>query len=186
MTRPARRLAALAVVPVLVLTVGCGKASEKIAEKALEHQTGADVDLDSNGGISIETEDGSYSADADGNVVIETDEGTITAGAGLPDGWPEDLPIPDGVAITYGSVSAEFASATGMSERSPADLMDDIRAAFAGWEVEDESTTTSTGSEMRHVMLVQGDRTVTVQVITDGEGGSTTFSMHQEVSADGA
>ncbi len=181
MTRATQRLAALAMVPVLVLTVGCGKASEKIAEKAIERQTGAEVDIDGDGGVSFQTEDGSYTADGDGNVVVETEDGTITAGLGLPKGWPEDLPVPEGVTIAYGSVTPDAASASGTSDRSPAELMEDVRAAFSDWEVEDEMSANA-GTELMQVTLVNGERTLTVQAVA---GEPTTFSMYHEGGTEG-
>ena len=75
---------------VSVLVIGCScseKAAEKIAEKAIEAQTGhkADIDVDKES-MRIKTKDG---------------EMTMTSGkaAKLPDNFPEDIPIYEGCAL---------------------------------------------------------------------------------------
>lgn len=69
----------------------CGNATESGIEKLVESQGGGDVDVDLDGddGVSIQTEDGSFSSGA-------TTE--------LPQEWPGDVPEPDGLAITSAAV----------------------------------------------------------------------------------
>jgi len=69
----------------------CGNATETGLENVIESETGGDVDVDLDGddGVSIQTEDGSFSSGA-------TTE--------LPEEWPGDVPKPDGLAITSAAV----------------------------------------------------------------------------------
>ena len=113
----------------VVLASACSNAAETGVEKLIEEQGGGDVDLDldGDGGFSIQTEDGSMTIDEDGNFVvtdengetitgqagdeegefnIESEDGSFSAGAttDLPDEWPQDIPEPDGLAITSATV----------------------------------------------------------------------------------
>ena len=105
MTTPRRtvtRSPFLLFVPLLfvpALAVGCGGgdsiadlASEKIAEAGAGE--GYDVDIDSESGeISVTNEDGSFSASSSGE---------------LPDGWPEEIPLPDDLKIaTANAISSD-------------------------------------------------------------------------------
>lgn len=87
----------LPVALVLVLGLsGCGKsisqmAGEKVAEKAIEKQTGGNVDID-NGSFKMETDQGKYEAGE--NVK-------------LPDDFPKDVYVMDGIIKTAISNQAD-------------------------------------------------------------------------------
>jgi hypothetical protein len=112
----------------LALTA-CGNATETGIEKLVESQGGGnvDLDLDGDGGFSVQTEEGGMSIDEDGNFVItdadgsvvtgnadaesgefsvESEDGSFSAGATteLPEEWPSEIPDPDGLAITSATV----------------------------------------------------------------------------------
>jgi len=106
-----RRILATAIATTL-LAASCGGSatslSSKALEKAIENQTGENIDFSQNGdGFTVQTEDGSLSfgsgdngsvasgTDADGNSFKFTD------GQQVPDGFP--LPMPDKVNVSYGS-----------------------------------------------------------------------------------
>ena len=123
------RFASIGVVTVFGLA-GCGKVAEKateeLVEQAIERESGENVQVDiGDDGVSIEGDQGSFEVDEegnfvatdeegntitggtdeDGNVVVESDEGTFTGTAGgLPDNWPDDIPVPAGVTIEGASV----------------------------------------------------------------------------------
>ena len=107
----------------LVLTA-CGNATESGIEELIESQGGGDVDLDldGDGGFSVQTEEGGMTIDEDGNFVItdadgsvvtgdvdtesgevniESEDGSFRSGATteLPDEWPGEIPEPSGLAI---------------------------------------------------------------------------------------
>lgn len=107
----------------------CGGATESGLEQLIESQGGGnvDLDLDGDGGFSIQTEEGGMSIDEDGNFVvtdedgnvvtgdvdtdsgemnIETEDGSFSSGATteLPDDWPVEIPEPNGLSIASASV----------------------------------------------------------------------------------
>ena len=107
----------------------CGNATETGVEKLIESQGGGDVDLDLNGdgGLSVQTEDGGMSIDEDGNFVItdangsvvtgnadsesgefnmESEDGSFSSGSTteLPEQSPTEIPEPDDLAIVSASV----------------------------------------------------------------------------------
>lgn len=162
-----RRTGRLTVVAAAVLAVAAGCSSEDIAERAIERQleneAGQDVDIDlDDGNIRIETEDGTIemNSDGDGNIsieggdgnvsidsedgvtVIESDDGTatISQGAGVPDDFPESVPLPEGFTPEF---SQSLSSADGDGwvlggeiEGSPAEVGEAYAAALeaAGFE----------------------------------------------------
>lgn len=112
-----------------LMFTACESAGEAGLEQLVESQGGGDVDLDLNadGGISMQTEDGGMSVDEDGNlmitdvdgsvvtgnidaetgeVAIESEDGSFSSGATteLPDEWPSEIPEPTGLAITTATV----------------------------------------------------------------------------------
>lgn len=137
----------------LAVVAGCSgeDIAESIIEQGLEREGGGDVDVDldlHDGGISIETEEGEISieTDEDGNVVIEgegedgdvsirsedgetvieSDDGTMVieqGGAGLPEGFPSDVPLPDALTVQISQSSS----------------MDGRESWFVGGEVDAES-----------------------------------------------
>jgi hypothetical protein len=107
----------------------CGSASETGIESLIESQGGGDVNVDLNGdgGFSMETEEGGVTMDEDGNLVvtdadgsvvtgninaesgevsIESEDGSFSSGATteLPEEWPGDIPEPDGLSISSATV----------------------------------------------------------------------------------
>lgn len=111
--------------------------AEKVAEEAVEQQLEADgqngdVDIDiDDGNVTIQGEDGEIQFDVDeenGLTVVSTPDGQTIVGSGeLPDDFPADVPVPDGltvlsgtmmdspdgqVFIVNGSVGGDFSSAT--------------------------------------------------------------------------
>lgn len=107
----------------------CESAGEAGLEKLIESESGGDVDLDLNGdgGISVQTEDGGMSVDENGNLVVTDADGSVVTGnidaetgdvsiqsedgsfssgstTELPDEWPSEIPEPDGLAITSATV----------------------------------------------------------------------------------
>lgn len=177
-----RRLLALGLVPVLTFTMSCGKAaekaSEKMAEKALEDAGGGNVDIGKDGSIKIETEDGTYQSDGDGNVRIETEDGTSVAGQGVPEGWPDDVPIPDKAAVSYGASSPDGLMVTLTAPGAPADVYDDLKASLDGWTAEDEFSANGSGTDMKSARFVDGERSVNVSVSDDGNGASMVTMLY--------
>ena len=107
----------------------CGDAAESGIEQLVESQGGGDVDLDvdGDGGFSMQTEEGGMTIDEDGNFIItdadgsvvtgnadaesggltvESEGGSFSSGATteLPEEWPGDVPEPDGLEIASATV----------------------------------------------------------------------------------
>lgn len=187
MRRIARSLPIVAASVLLVAGAGCGKASEKVSEKiaeqAIEDATGGkgNVDIDGDGGIRIDTEDGSYVADGDGNVRIETEEGTYEAGGGeVPDGWPDDVALPDDLKVVSGSNMASGDQLAlmiiGTTSESPSAVVDRISAA-SGWETTDTFSSSANGFDSVTVQLADGERQLVVGATeTEADGTSLTIN----------
>ena len=165
------------------------RAAEQAIERQLEAEGeggDVDVDFDGDGGIQIETPEGAINIDADdgnisiqgegsdgdvemnfdedaGQTVISTPEGEMVIGSGdLPEDFPGDVPVPDGLAIASatsmsspdgkvfilnGSVDDEFGDATdsyasalvaaGFEQQSMTESTDGTFFAFGGdqWNV---------------------------------------------------
>lgn len=124
-----RPLIALCAAGVALSLTACGDAGEAGIERLIESEGGGDVDVDLNGdgGISLQSDEGGMSIDEDGNLVvtdadgsvvtgnvdtetgdfsIESEDGSFSGGATteLPDEWPSEIPEPDGLAITSATV----------------------------------------------------------------------------------
>ena len=110
---------------VLVLSSCSGEdLAESVIERQIESESGDDVDVDiDDGEISIQTEDGKVVMQSDGDqtvirtedgevvmqsdgdeTVIQSDDGTMiigSSGGDLPDDFPPEVPVPDGLAPEY-------------------------------------------------------------------------------------
>lgn len=87
--RGVRRSAAVGAMLVAALATGCSSVGEGIANQVLEDQ-GVQVDLDGES-VTVEGPDGQ----------------TITAGAGIPEAFPDDFPLPDGAVASGGVTGAD-------------------------------------------------------------------------------
>lgn len=193
-----RRLAPF-VAGVVLLGGACSNAAESGLENLIEEQGGGDVDLDldGDGGFSIETEDGSMSIDEDGNFVvtdengdtitgqadedggvnIESEDGSFTSGSTteLPDQWPAEIPQPDGLAIESATVigSEDDQSITVSGTAQSADFVDDYAMQLESAGFTQESTFESDGTVNR----VYVNNPWTVGVVYFGDGDRTTISV---------
>jgi hypothetical protein len=183
-----RSVASLAVAVALVASAGCGKAAEKVAERAteeaIENQVGGNVDLDvdGDGGVRIETEEGTYEADGQGNVNIETEDGSISSSAEVPEGWPEDVPLPDDLAITMGGTQDTGAgvllTVSGTSSTEPKDLLEELKAALADWEISGESVFEVDPGEVVNAQWETDGRRLTLTATSDGAGTTQVILSH--------
>lgn len=179
-------------------------AAETGLEELIESQGGGevDLDLDSDGGISIETEDGSMTIDEDGNFVVTDDNGDVVTGnvdedggvdvqsedgsfssatgSELPDGWPGAVPEPDGLEIEGSSSIADDASEayTVVGVPDGDDWVDDYGSALesAGFALDSEFT--SDGAVQRQ--YTGSGYSVSVGVFSDDAGGQATVSVFSE------
>lgn len=107
----------------LGLMTGCGAdvIAERATEKALEGA--ADVDLD---------------ADGDGGIKIETDEGSLSVGQKLPDDFPDDVPLPEGEVLSGMSMAGKGWTVSLAVEGVPDDVAPEVKSMLesAGFEIE--------------------------------------------------
>ena len=190
--RSRRSIVAAVAVGVVLTSAGCGKvsekASEKIAEKAIEAGSGGNANVDIDGdGVVIETEEGTYRADGEGNVRIETEDGTYTAGTGdLPEGWPDEIPLPDDLEIVSSSRMGDEAqillSVVGTTRLSPADAVDLALGGLESWEVVGNYDMGSDGLVNKSVQLSDGDRSLSISAGHNEGDDVSTISYSYTVS----
>jgi flagellar basal body rod protein FlgF len=158
MTTLPRPLIALGSAALLLFATGCGDAADKVAEqaveRAIESETGGDVDIDTDGdgSVSFETDEGSFSSDGEGNLEIESADGStsISSDGEIPEGWPEEVPLPADLEVTLGSsmdaADGRLLSVMGTTSESATDLLDEMKAALADWTISGEVVSTTDGS----------------------------------------
>lgn len=184
MRRTRSTLVSLAAAGALLAACGGDSVSENLAEKALEQAGGGDVDINSeDGSFSVENEDGSFSVDEEGNLDIETDDGSFSSSGDLPEGFPDDVPLPDGFELQQGSKSTDgdqtIYTVFGTVDGDPADVFADIVAQYedAGYDVQNKTETNSNDDFMGGAGFVNDDHTVSMSVFGDG-AGQTTVSLN--------
>lgn len=133
--------------------------AERVIENRIEAESGEDVDIDfDDGDLSIQTEDGEFSIDVDGDgdgnisvsgsgddgdfsiesedgeTVFESEDGTavLSSSGDLPDGFPDGVPLPDGLTIqisqSFDSDDGTTFSVSGEAPDDPADVTADYVA----------------------------------------------------------
>jgi hypothetical protein len=164
------------------LVTACGSASERagerLAEEIISRSAGEDVDIDVDG----ET------------VTVETDEGTARFGSSaLPDAFPAEMPVPDGVTVA-GSFVTEGSEGTVIQAQLVAEVDDDIdrlvaffdeRLEPAGWTVVERNSMDMTGMRST-IYVVNGhglDGVVTVQSLGDDSDTFTSLLYSFESTA---
>jgi hypothetical protein len=152
---------------------GCGKAAEKTLEEAIERQIeeegesgDVNVDLDDDGGISIETDEGSFQI----------------GGNEIPDGFL--LPIPDYEEISaVSSQTGEFAGAMVTVTFDP-DEFEDVAEMYEdffndqGWEI--SRTDANTGNDRMVIIYGEGDELSASAIVgyTDGADVATVTAQY--------
>lgn len=182
-----RSLTTTALAGAALVFAACGggdSISENLAEEAIEQAGGGDVDIDSDGGsVNIDTDEGSMSVDEDGNVEIETEDGSFSSSGDIPEGFPDEVPLPDGLDVGSGAVTdgpeGESYQVAGSVDGDPADVFAELIAQFedAGFDKESEANNTSGGSFFGNAGFTDGTWTVNVSVTdgVEGEGAAVTL-----------
>jgi hypothetical protein len=165
-----RRSATIAVLIAATGLTACGavaeKAGEKATEKAIESQTGGDVDVDTD----------------DGSVSIETEEGSASFGTGeVPEDWPDDIPLPDGLEVLTSSSTVSgnerLTAVTGSTDTEPEEILAWMKEELPDWEISGETTSTGTSGDLASAQFRSGERLVTLAATTGlGDGTNLTIS----------
>jgi len=172
----------------------CESAGEAGLEKLIESESGGDVSLDLNadGGISMQTEDGGMSIDENGNLVVTDADGSVVTGnidaetgdvsiqsedgsfssgstTELPDEWPGEIPEPTGLAITsatvIGSDTEQAFTVIGTVAGDGAGFVESFASALEDAGFNEDSTFTSDGT----INNVYSNATWSVSVAYYGE-----------------
>ncbi len=147
-------------VTVAVVTAGCSgeDVAERVIENRIESESGEDVDIDlDDGDMSIRSEDGEFSIDIDdddgsisisgvdedgefsiqsedGETVFKSEEGetVMRSGEDLPDDFPGDVPLPDGLIVEFGqqleTPEGKMFSVLGKVAGDPSEVTEDYAA----------------------------------------------------------
>ncbi|MEZ4416449.1 MAG: hypothetical protein R3E10_11950 [Gemmatimonadota bacterium] len=166
------RWTAVAVSSMALLAIGCGRASERSAERMVEEamrESGADAaDVDvSEGRMRISSEQEGRST-------------TIEMGGGsLPEGFPDDVPIPPGAQIAVSMMSqGEGASVTLTTDDSVRSVYDYYLEHLVdeGWEIDQKMEAsgmfilhaTKDERELAASIAGEGDETTVTLTVSDG------------------
>ena len=147
---------------------GCNMAAEEATEALVEGSTGADVEIDDEGGsVSVETEDGSME---------------VTGGdsAEVPDGFPSDMPLYDGTVVMGQAIEVDGETSYNVAievEDDVADIADWYSSELdaEGWTITFEMSNDSDGMEMVTYQVEKGN--MTGQVIIAHEDEETTVAV---------
>lgn len=169
-------LGRVALVALVAISFGCGKAAEKGIERSIESENGGDADVDlSDGNIQVsDGEGGTVEIDASGN-------------ASLPDGFPSDLEVAGTTNIIQASNSttgdSQVQLVTLQFEGPVADAYEGYKVQLeaAGYEIESDSSGTNAGSDVGNAVATKGSTTVNATFGGDGQGnGTATVSVQVE------
>ncbi|MGB0113942.1 MAG: hypothetical protein WBP59_12025 [Ilumatobacteraceae bacterium] len=199
---PAHRLTRLGVALALgtLALSSCGKATETGIEQLVESQTGGDIDLDLNGdgGFSIDTGEGSMTIDEDGNFVVTDQDGevitgnasedgdfniqsedgefSLNSGAGIPDEWPGEIPRPEAMSdITSSMQSGGDGFVISVTGRTEPGFHDAYATMLEGIGLERTSTYES-GDTVSSV-YESTEWSVSVNSYADGDDVSTVVTL---------
>jgi hypothetical protein len=168
MAHPTRRLAValLVLAPLGVAACSSDDVADRIAEEAIESGGGdANVDINSeDGSVSVDTEDGSFSF-GDGEV---------------PEEWPADIPLPEGLTVLAGSTIEENGtlnvSVTGNVDATAAEIAEFYKGELSDWEVIGDATSTVNGTESVSLQLEDGMRGFQL-IMSSGSGEEPTLTI---------
>jgi hypothetical protein len=157
----------------LLLLGGCGKSvSEKIAEKAVENQTGVEIDQGKDGSMKMKTKDGSF----------ETGTGKV------PAGFPKDVMLPKGKITTSMNAKADGKQSWMVTVETDdvSKTSAELKSAWTknGYKIESELDQNTDGKQSTMIVGKKGDQTVVgMGEQASGEKGSLVVSVSVEKPA---
>lgn len=153
----------LAAGAVSLLLVACNSGPENAMERAIENEAGGDADVEMN---------------ADGTMHIETDEGTYNTGNEIPADWPEDVPTYADAIVQYSASVDPVSGKPGsilvmMSTDSIEDVTEFYKNELAaqGWNLEGSMQ----GGGMTIMGGMKDERQVSVMIA--GADGQTSITL---------
>jgi len=140
---------------------------------------------DDEGGFTIEGEDGSITGnEEDGNFTIEGEDGSfsVSSGTELPSEWPDDVPQPDGLAITTSSIIGTgdelLIGIVGTASQDQSEFIEDYGDALTSAGFEQTSSFESEGSMFR--IYTNGTWNASVSGFDDGNEQGVSINLVQE------
>lgn len=151
----------------LVAAAGCGKkvsesVAEKIAEKAIEQQSGGKASVDiASGKTTVKTAEGTFTVDASG-------------GASIPENFPKDVPVPKSTKVTS---SVSTPQGVNVTLEGPADVAETVKAfsdemKSQGWT---EEVTSNMGGQLVS-SFKKGERSTAITAIATGDKSVITIT----------
>lgn len=152
----------------VTLLAGCESSVENAMERELEEETGGDAEVDLN---------------EDGGMRIESEEGTFTTGNKMPEDWPSDVPVYAGAEVQYTATSNPVTGQAGtvlvlLSTDTQDEVVDFYKGALvgAGWVIEGSMKS----GEMVVMGASKGNRQVSVMIAGVEGGTNITLGVAQK------
>lgn len=173
----ARHLTIAAATGAMFVAAGCADAAERVTERgleaAIESQGGGevDLDLDDNGSVSVETEDGSFS-------MGQTE---------IPDDWPSEVPLPPDLEVQSVTQQREAESGItstmvmGSTDMAPEQVAELYADALSSWDETMNTVSSSAGASSVQVAFERPERdSVLVMANQDSTGTFVTIAYGQQ------
>lgn len=172
-----RRLAVAGALGALAVG-GAACSSEDVADRVAEGiaERGSDEDVD----FDIDSESG--------RVDVSTPDGDFSLGSDeLPDGFPSEVPLPDGLTVVtsmrMGEGDTTAFTVVGQVDRDASAVADEVTGAFddEDWEETMRSTSSFGDTESTTAGYTNGDWTVSLSVTGGSDGGAdVNYSVSNE------
>jgi hypothetical protein len=124
---------------IIIVVFGSSCVGQNIAERITEGVIEKAIEGESGGNVEIDLSEGE-----EGEIRISSEDSEITLGTGaeLPEGFPEDVPIYGDMEITTSFTSSEddknIYSITAVSPKSVEEIFDWYINELSGWSIENE------------------------------------------------
>ena len=190
-----RAVATAASLGAALALAGCGAILEEAVEQAVESESGENVEIDfdgEDGSLAIQGEDGeaiSVDIDEDGesSVLRSTDdEGNtfeMVTGQGVPDEWPDDLPLPGGdpLSSTVMTQNDQQSLTVSYEVDDAVDAAEDLVNQYTdrGFTTDSTSSFESDGARQSFATLSNGEWTVQITGISDTDFGQLSLSAQK-------
>jgi hypothetical protein len=159
-----RSLVGIVVLAILCTLSGCADVAEEAAERAIEGEIGG------NGGqADVEIGDESFSIQVKGKGGDSSLN--IGAGAKIPDGFPDDVPIYENMTILM--AQSQTQKETFVVHANSTDSMLTVAGSYQqqaeknGWEEESDITQ---GGKVKVLTYKKGDRSLQITLVAEDEG----------------
>ena len=156
----------LSVSAIALALIGCSRsAQENMMEDSMERETGNEADVD---------------IQADGSVKVETDEGTFQAGGSgeVPADWPNDVTVYENATVQFSGSSNPTTGEAGLALMlTTSDTVSQVSSFYtqslkaAGWTI----TATMQQGEMTIIGATKGDRAFSLSAVQ--ADGQTTITI---------